>query len=1364
VTDTAKGGSKIGMVFPERNKRKAETQEVQNQNPNKKLKSDYKPKTNASKTTSGEVLTQKEAANARQLCYACGGEHKGKCILADKPESNKSKTIAYKDSFQCGFTTDEQGKPVTKMPFKGNYHNASTSKGAYKFDYSSEIPKPKQGELLTSLTNKQATNKDTITISVNNRQIEALLDTGALKSDFVNEQTAQLLKEGDDVEEINVRKRKIICALGQSTSVDKKLCFNFDYVNEISKLQETAKACAFVINSPHDMIIGRPTISREELHLKLPSQFKAHDPDTETAAVGVEAQPTSVAAVEDNVSEKPSLISLLQTPANPNELKPATRAGISSPKDRNPASMQDSVRYKKEDFIHLDIKAPTDIVDKELPAVNDQRKFEKPSEEFIFGSPGLKAEINKLLEEYICLFSKELAKEPADLEPFEIHVIKELWEKPFNQRSATRQSPAKQLALEKSIQDHLAMNVIRPSKAQYWSQLIMEQKPHRDPPEYRTCFDGRAINAASRPEVSHIPNMKHMIQRIGAHKPKLFVKMDMTSGYFQCATAENSRSYTAFNTHRGIFEWNRVPMGCRGAPTHFQRQMAQRVLAGLVGVYCECYIDDILIYACTEAELLERMRAVFERFKKYRVTLHPTKCYFGLNEVEFVGHTIDESGVSFSKKKLQEVYDFPKPYRQHQLKSLLGLANVFRDSVRNHSITAASLNKLITPYRKHDIIVWTEQASADYDKLKEDVMNIPKMFFINDHDEIVVYTDASDYGVGGAVFQGGVPIAFVSKSLTTQQTDWSTPDKEAFALHFTLQKCDYLLRDAHFLLKTDHKNLTYINTDNSHKVRRWKMAIAEYDFDLEFVEGHNNPVGDGLSRIPLSEERHLVQALAALTEDNREEQEVLCAILDGFKIPTEVYKLISKNCHNSQVGHFGVDITYQKLCQVEKNIVSLCGDKPVKACVQAFIRQCPCCQKLSQIKTPILTQRFTTVASRPFERVNVDVIDGFLESPEGFKHILVIIDTFSRWVMLYALLTNTAREWADKINNFMGIFGPPLQLLSDSGPQFKAELNAELLLLSSTQEVKAIAYSKEENSLVERANKEVNRHIQASCFDEKTKFNWPRFLPNISRLINTRTNKATGVAPASLILGANANLIPILADARVAAQAVTKGVKLSDYAAEMLKGQNALLRIAASNQTKKDNEHMAGTPAIVTHFEPDSFVLVQYQEALGGKRLAPSKNHTRWRGPYRVISNVGANYTLIDLTTMKSKDNYNIRDLKPFSFDPEIYDPVELALRDTDLKLVEQIKKAWNISGKNQPIDREKEKKLHFQVKWVDDVFPIGDSENDLRNFEKYANLKHNPLLHDWIRLNRPDRIPDLIPQQYKTEDELTLKSLKFKK
>ena len=51
-----------------------------------------------------------------------------------------------------------------------------------------------------------------------------------------------------------------------------------------------------------------------------------------------------------------------------------------------------------------------------------------------------------------------------------------------------------------------------------------------------------------------------------------------------------------------------------------------------------------------------------------------------------------------------------------------------------------------------------------------------------------------------------------------------------------------------------------------------------------------------------------------------------------------------------------------------------------------------------------------------------------------------------------------------------------------------------------------------------------------------------------------------------------------------------------------------------------------------------------------------------------------------------------------------------------------------------------------------------------MRNFEKYANLKNNPLLHEWIRLHRDDRIADLIPDQFKTDAERLLKPLKTKK
>ena len=59
---------------------------------------------------------------------------------------------------------------------------------------------------------------------------------------------------------------------------------------------------------------------------------------------------------------------------------------------------------------------------------------------------------------------------------------------------------------------------------------------------------------------------------------------------------------------------------------------------------------------------------------------------------------------------------------------------------------------------------------------------------------------------------------------------------------------NHLLRDIHFTLQTDHKNVIYINDTASPKVVRWKLEIQEYDFDIEHIAGKNNPVADGLSR------------------------------------------------------------------------------------------------------------------------------------------------------------------------------------------------------------------------------------------------------------------------------------------------------------------------------------------------------------------------------------------------------------------------------------------------------------------------------------------------------------------------------------
>ena len=103
---------------------------------------------------------------------------------------------------------------------------------------------------------------------------------------------------------------------------------------------------------------------------------------------------------------------------------------------------------------------------------------------------------------------------------------------------------------------------------------------------WRFCIDFRALNLCSVGMGWPIPNIRHMLQRLGAKKPRIFGKLDFTSGYFQAPLAVASRIFTAFTTHAGMFEFNRAAMGLKGAGPWFQSVLAAIVLVGLMYAIC----------------------------------------------------------------------------------------------------------------------------------------------------------------------------------------------------------------------------------------------------------------------------------------------------------------------------------------------------------------------------------------------------------------------------------------------------------------------------------------------------------------------------------------------------------------------------------------------------------------------------------------------------------------------------------------------------------------------------------------------------------------------------------------------------------
>ena len=130
---------------------------------------------------------------------------------------------------------------------------------------------------------------------------------------------------------------------------------------------------------------------------------------------------------------------------------------------------------------------------------------------------------------------------------------------------------------------------------------------------------------------------------------------------------------------------------------------------------------------------------------------------------------------------------------------------------------------------------------------------MPLMHFIDNVSPIHLYTDASDYGVGGVLFQKVgdkmKPISFVGRSLTFSQLNWSTIQKEAYAIFLCCTKLDPLLRDRKVTIHTDHKNLTYMKSSPNSMVGRWSMALQELDYTIAYVRGSENTVADAMSRL-----------------------------------------------------------------------------------------------------------------------------------------------------------------------------------------------------------------------------------------------------------------------------------------------------------------------------------------------------------------------------------------------------------------------------------------------------------------------------------------------------------------------------------
>ncbi|GJV06613.1 gag-pol polyprotein [Tanacetum coccineum] len=419
---------------------------------------------------------------------------------------------------------------------------------------------------------------------------------------------------------------------------------------------------------------------------------------------------------------------------------------------------------------------------------------------------------------------------------------------------------------------------------------------------------------------------------------------------------------------------------------------------------------------------------------------------------------------------------------------------------------------------------WHKSAQAAFEFLKDKLSSSPILSLPNSKMLFELECDASGVSIRAVLVQEKRSIAYFSEKLNGSKLNYSTHDKEFYAMVWAIDHWSHYLKPRPFVLFSDHEALKYVN--GQHKLNLKDMPSGWNFFKCTLLCLNTRLVpqmwwqtlfpedfGPLLCSSPnMSKGPYVVQDVFLLKNGR------LCIHKGSIR------DLLIRESHGGGLaGHFGNTKTLEIL---NEHFYWPCMIKDV----QALITRCSTCHQAKStfhkgLYTPLPT------LNQPWEDLSIDFIVALPRTQRGKDSIMVVVDRFSKMThFIPCTKTSDASIVAALFfKEIVRLHGIPKTIVLDRDAKFLSYFWKTLWKLLGTRLLFSTSHHPQTDEQIEVTNRTIGMLLRTLV--KKTMKDWDLKLSHVEFDFNRAPNYSTGKTPFEICYGVNpltpVDLIPL---------------------------------------------------------------------------------------------------------------------------------------------------------------------------------------------------------------------------------------------